>query len=236
MIEESEPDPAQLIDGPPIPFRLSELATFAPESVAIEHRQIAGLVSVPPRWHPLDRSLGEECGDPRCPYRCYELALHPDSVSLLRNYLMSAELNGVPFEVLAGGGLRRDIYRVRSTSPLLVADLGAHPINYRVPVTLTQLRSQPASAICWEIVRILRDRYGNSALRLPPGDAVGGDFAVHADAAAELEIVRLGTLDEEFPILSPGLLDDSVMSKLLMRLVGSGRQVRPEPRPRNHFP
>jgi hypothetical protein len=233
VIEESEPDPAQLIDGPSIPFRLSELATFAPDSVAVGHQHIEGLVSVPPRWHPLDRPLGEECGDPHCPYRCYHLALHPDSASLLRNYLMSAELNGVPFAVLAGEGLRRDIYRVRSTSPLLVADLGAHPINYRVPVTAAQLRRQPPSALCWEILRILRDRYGNSALRLPPGDAVGGDFAVHADAAAELEIVRLGTLDEEFPVLSTGLLDESAMSRLLMRLVGGMRRAWPEPPHRN---
>ncbi len=229
MTEESEPDPAQLVGDASIPFRLSELATFSADSVAVEHLHLEGLVSMAPGWHPFDRPLGEECGDPRCPYRCYELALHPDRDSLLRNYLMSAELNGVPFEVLAGGGLRRDIYRVRSLHPILVADLGSHAINYRVPVTATQLRSQPASALCWEIVRILRDRHSNSALRLPPGEAVGGDFAVHADATANLDVVRLGTLDDEFPFLSPGLLDSSAMSRLLMRLVGGERRARPEP-------
>jgi hypothetical protein len=219
MTEENDEDAEQLTDSRSIPFRLSELATFAPDSVAVMRRPIEGLLSMPPGWHPLDRPLGEECGDTRCPYRCFEFALHPDSASLLENYLISAELNGIPFEALAEGGLRRDIYRVSSIGEVLVADIGAHPINYRVPVTPWQLRHQPASSLCWEIVRILRDVHCNQALRLPPGDTLGEDFAIHSDAAEQLQITRLGTLDEEFPIVAPGVLDHGAMSKLLMRLV-----------------
>jgi hypothetical protein len=179
---------------------------------------------MPPGRHPLDTTLGEECGDPSCPYRSFELPLHPNRDALLRSYAMSALRNATPFELIAEAALTRSVYRIRSREPVLTGDLSTHPLNYRIPVTFAQLRREPSSALCWEVVRIVHDVHGTSALCLPPGEALTTDLLVHADEAARLEVTQLGTLEQSLPVLSAGLLDESAATRLLLRLLRAGRR------------
>jgi hypothetical protein len=218
-----DPESASTIDRSTIPFDFSKLATFDPDTVPVRRQPIAGLVSAPPGQHPLEETLGEPCGDPRCPYRAHALELHPDPLSLLRNYVSAAEVAGVPFALVLED-LTRDVYRVRSSTPFLVADLAGHSINWQIPVTFRHLRSEPSSSLAWEITRIIRDHYGSGALVLPPARHLGRDLVVHAEEARELQITHMGSLQQVIPILSSAALNDNLMTRVLKRVLALGER------------
>ena len=218
-----DPEPASTTDGPAIPFDFTKLRTFEVDTVPVSLQAITGLVSVPPGQHPFEETLGEPCGDPRCPYRAHALELHTDPMSLLKNYAASAEVACVPFALVLEG-LTRDVYRIHSSAPFLVADLSGHSINWQIPVTFQHLRSEPSSSLAWEITRIIRDRYSNGALVLPPVRHLGRDLVVHAEEGRELQVTYMGSLQQVMPILSSAALNDNLMTRVLKRVLALGER------------
>jgi hypothetical protein len=226
--EQPEPTPTGT-DGPAIPFSFTALKPFDVETIPVSTRTFSGLVSVPPGQHPLEETLGEPCGDPVCPYRAHALELHPDPMSMLKNYAEAARAAGVPLALVLEG-LTREVYRISTSTPILTADLSGHAINWRIPVTFTNLRVHPSSSLTWEVTRIIRDHYSNGALLLAPGRHRGHDLLVHADAGRELRIEYLGRLNDILPAISPtGLRADGPLLRLLRRVLGDdpGRDTDP---------
>jgi hypothetical protein len=216
MREAFESDPtARSVSGEGYDF--SSLRTLDVAGIPVYRRQLKGLLSVPAGKEPLANTLGEPCGDPKCRYRAYELVLHPDPTALLANHILVAEELGMPPGLLIEE-LHRDIYEVTSAAPVPTADLTAHPILYRVPLTLKALRARPAESQEWELVRIVRDGADTQAIRLPVLRGSGEDIVLHADAASSLQIRYVGSLPEVLPALSEQTTTD-VIARALMRLL-----------------
>jgi hypothetical protein len=217
MTEGSEPDPTARSAPARERYDFSSLRTFDPASVTVRHRQIKGLLSIPAGHQPLVDTLGEPCGDPSCRYRAHELVLHPDPAKLLANHILVAEELDMPPGLLIEE-LHRDIYEITSVGAIAIADLTAHPILYRVPLTLKALRTRPTESQEWELVRIVRDYSRTQAIRLPLLYGSGEDLVLHTDATPGLRVRYVGSLQEVLPALGEQASSD-VIARVVARLL-----------------
>jgi hypothetical protein len=143
--------------------------------------------------------------------------LHPDPAKLLANHILVADELDMPPGLLIEE-LHRDIYEITSAGAIAIADLTAHPILYRVPLTLKALRTRPTESQEWELVRIVCDYSRTQAIRLPLLRGSGEDLVLHTDATQGLQVRYVGSLQEVLPALGDQAASD-VIARVVARLL-----------------